>query len=373
MKLLHTADIHLDTPFSMADPEQADRMRNELRAAFASLTLYARTQKMDLCLIAGDLFNNSFATRDTLAFLRREFESAPECRFVISPGNHDYYGEFSAYARAEFPQNVFVFTKPGLSCFSFDEIGTNVWGFAFCDRQYRARVLSGFSLPTTKNMNLFLGHCDLTQGASIYAPLSREEIAQSGFDYAALGHIHNSAGISRIGNTYYGYSGCLQGRGFDETGYKGALVAQMEKQEGILRFSAKRVRFARHHFEKETLDITGAKTQSELGLRIKALLREKKYDADTALSLTLCGTAEPDFCPNEEYIAKELPPLLRFELHDGTHLGKETGELRNDPTIRGAFFESLREYLQSEDEATRALGEAALRLGLDALENTQGR
>ena len=147
----------------------------------------------------------------------------------------------------------------------------------------------------------------------------------------------------------------------------------MEKPDGVLRFSAKRVRFARRHFEKETLDITGAKTQSELVQRIKALLREKKYDADTALSLTLCGTAEPDFCPNEEYIAKELPPLLRFELHDGTHLGKETSELQNDPTIRGAFFESLQEYLQSEDEATRALGEAALRLGLDALENTQGR
>ena len=64
---------------------------------------------------------------------------------------------------------------------------------------------------------------------------------------------------------------------------------------------------------------------------------------------------------------------MRFELHDGTHLGKETSELQNDPTIRGAFFESLQEYLQSEDEATRALGEAALRLGLDALENTQGR
>ena len=204
MKLLHTADIHLDTPFSMADPEQADRMRNELRAAFASLTLYARTQKMDLCLIAGDLFNNSFATRDTLAFLRREFESTPECRFVISPGNHDYYGEFSAYARAEFPQNVFVFTKPGLSCFSFDEIGTNVWGFAFCDRQYRSRVLSGFSLSATKNMNLFLGHCDLTQGASIYAPLSREEI-ETEIDAALFARLEHLIGKPLIHKERRGY------------------------------------------------------------------------------------------------------------------------------------------------------------------------
>ena len=73
MKFLHTADIHLDTPFSMLDPEKAEQHRNELRSTFASLVLYAKAQKVDLFLIAGDLFNNSFVTRETLSFLRREF------------------------------------------------------------------------------------------------------------------------------------------------------------------------------------------------------------------------------------------------------------------------------------------------------------
>lgn len=374
MKFLHTADIHLDTPFSMLDPEKAEQHRNELRSTFASLVLYAKAQKVDLFLIAGDLFNNSFVTRETLSFLRREFESVPDCRFVIAPGNHDCFTEFSAYAKADFPPNVFLFSKPHVSCFSFDEIGVNVWGFAWCSKQFSQHVLSGFSLPPTKSINIFLGHADVSGAASsVYAPITKEEIDASGFDYMALGHIHNSDSNSRIRDTYYGYSGCLEGRGFDETGYKGALVAELSKQNGVCSFNAKRLRFSKRHYEKETLDITGAGCLSDVAERIRAMLREKKYDSNTGVRVELTGHVSARLCPDAELLQQALPPLLRFEVQDNTVLESDVQNLRTDPTIRGAFYESLLPYLQSEDAAQRALGAAALRYGLDALESTAGR
>ena len=111
-KIIHTADVHLDAPFSLLDVQKAQMRKNELRETFASIVLLAKSEKADLVLIAGDLFDSGFVTKETMALLVSLFSSAPECRFVIAPGNHDYIWGRSPYKKEGFPQNVYIFAQP---------------------------------------------------------------------------------------------------------------------------------------------------------------------------------------------------------------------------------------------------------------------
>jgi len=114
LKILHTGDIHLDCPFSSLDTRQAEIRRNELRAAFTSMMMYARMNQVNLMLIAGDLFDNRYVTRETIALLKSEFEKM-SCPIVITPGNHDCAGEKSIWRKNVFPPNVHIFTEETLN------------------------------------------------------------------------------------------------------------------------------------------------------------------------------------------------------------------------------------------------------------------
>ena len=70
-------------------------------------------------------------------------------------------------------------------------------------------------------------HAEVGNPASAYNPVSAADLAHSGLDYAAFGHTHRFGGVQRAGGTVYAWPGCMEGRGFDETGEKGVLLADV--------------------------------------------------------------------------------------------------------------------------------------------------
>ena len=91
MKLIHCADLHLDSPMESNLPvEKARERRTEILATFSKLVSHADENGADAILIAGDLFDSGFVTKETTELLVSLFSSVPSCRFVIVPGNHDY-------------------------------------------------------------------------------------------------------------------------------------------------------------------------------------------------------------------------------------------------------------------------------------------
>ena len=109
IKIMHTGDIHLDSPFSSLTSRQAEVRRNELRAAFTSMMTYAKMNNTDLLLIAGDVFDAEYVTRETVSLLCREFENYKKPIF-ISPGNHDPASE-KVYGCAIFSRRTSMFSK----------------------------------------------------------------------------------------------------------------------------------------------------------------------------------------------------------------------------------------------------------------------
>ena len=252
LKVFHCADLHLDAPFSLFTPGEADRRRIELRSAFTSAVLFARSNGADIFIISGDLFDGDYVTRDTCELLAGQFASFPTCRFFIAPGNHDPYTPESPYARTPWSDNVHIFTEDRMQTFSFPELGCAVHGAAFTAPECPAdRVLSGFRAPEDGLIHIGLLHGDVTGPASRYRPLRTADIAASALDYLALGHVH-AAALSAAGDVSYGYCGCPEGRGFDELGDKGFLTGQVERGHAELRF----VPFARRRYCIVQADVT---------------------------------------------------------------------------------------------------------------------
>lgn len=133
LKVFHCADLHLDAPFSLFTPGEADRRRIELRSAFTSAVLFARSNGADIFIISGDLFDGDYVTRDTCELLAGQFASFPTCRFFIAPGNHDPYNDASPYKRVAFPDNVHIFTGEKERV-RLDELGVDVYGVGFTAR-----------------------------------------------------------------------------------------------------------------------------------------------------------------------------------------------------------------------------------------------
>ncbi len=369
LKVLHCADIHLDSPFSGLDIERSEIRQNELRGTFTSMMLYAKTQKADLVLIAGDLFESGFASKKTVSIITEQFAKMPECKFVISPGNHDPYLEGSVYDTCTFPENVYIFDSEELSCFTFEDIGVDVYGWAFTSASLMHSPLANKRADDTGRLKLLCAHCDITSPISKYGPVTVKDIAEFGLDYAALGQVHRTDGIEKIGETYYGYSGCPEGRSFDEPGIGGAyfLTVKRDSEADNADFDINRVKFSRRRYETEQIDITGTADLNEVEKKLVKRISERKYGADTILRVQFTGTVSPDLSRIES-LKNDLHGLFMLEVEDKTLPLFDDVHLSEDMTVRGELYRYLLPILKEGDVREREVASMALKYGLAALE-----
>ena len=362
IKALHCADIHLDSPFASENPAASELRRKELTNTFISIISYAKQNNADIVLIAGDLFDCDFVTMETINILLDEFASAPDCRFIISPGNHDPYTDTSVYNRVLFPDNVYIFTQDTLSYFDFEEINTNVYGYAFTKSELLHNPFAGHKPHDSGMINLLCAHGDLTPGTK-YCPITKDEIRSGGFDYIALGHIHNSGGMAQEGGVRYAFSGCPEGRDFGETGYKGALWLEIDKNS----FNWKRVKFSRRRYESDRVNVMGCSAMSEVTAAVSKHITDKGYGDDTILRLYLEGDIDPEFTISKSILKDRFKNLFEFIVVDNTSPLYDFNYLKDDPTIRGAFFNKLLPLIQNGTQEERDIAAKALRYGLSAI------
>lgn len=364
IKVFHCADIHLDSPFSLFSPREAEKRRTELRAAFTSALMYAREIKADIFIISGDLFDGEHVTRDTRDMLVREFAKSPEMKIFISPGNHDPLGAGSPYENTEFPQNVHVFGGER-EVVSLDDLGVDVYGFGFTSKNYYESPVSGWDIRDKSRVNILVCHGDMTSASSDSGPVTKREIGDSGFDYIALGHIHKPSGLLCENGVYYSYPGCIEGRSFDELGYRGAMYGTIEKGKVDMRA----LRFSKSRYEWETVDLTGARDKMDALDIIRASI--KQFTDDTALRLTLTGELKNAFVilPNEIGRGCEYPYYI--EIEDKTFVSPDFSEYEGKNTLKGVFCGKIRaemEKCDKDSEEYRVLS-LALKYGMAALDD----
>jgi len=370
VKILHTADMHLDAPFSLENPSLSEVRRGDLRSAFKALMMYVEDNDIDLVLIAGDMFDSEFVTKETVSLAVNEFARLPDCKFVISPGNHDPYTQNGVYKKTEFPENVFIFAEPTLSLIAFDDIGVDVYGYAFTGPTMERNPFVGRKPLHPERINILCAHGDTSSPISKYCPITENDIAESGFDYVALGHIHTGKEPSKLGDTYYAYPGCLEGRDYSEAGHKGALTGSFTKDENGFRAEIKAVRFSRRRYAVERINVTGAASNDEVAEMISRVIVKNGYGDDTLLRVTIEGNVTPDLKISQKIIERQLRELYTFDLINHTLPLYDCESLKYDPTIKGAFFEALLPMLEKGTAEERELAAMALRYGLCAIDGS---
>lgn len=369
VRILHMADLHLDSPFSLKNADTAQAMRQMMRGTFTSAMLYARGAEIDIVLISGDVFDTGYAARDTLALLKSEFEKSPGIQFVISPGNHDPYRSDSPWAQTAFPENVHIFKSSSLAKISFDELNTDVYGWAFTEENMSVDPLAVKPHPDPSRINILCAHCELDGPVGgRYCSISKAELGAAGFDYAALGHIHKGTdGANKIGKSYYAYSGCLEGRSFDECGQKYAIIAELDKNKGELKAEFRTRSFTQRRFETVEADVTGCADTPSLLNAVNAAVRAARAGSEASLRVILHGSVPAELVISEEFTANNVSGVRYAEVENKTEPTYDIERYAKEPGIRGAFYRAMEPLLISGTEKERQIAAKALKVGIQAL------
>ena len=223
LKILHTADWHLDSPFSSLSAQARGKLRQAQRELPRLMGELCQREQCSLALLAGDIFDAS-PSRETVEALKRELArwEIPVC---ISPGNHDFYGLDSPW-RESWPENVHIFTG-SMEYRDYPQLNCRVYGGGYRSMDCPP-LLENFHAEGDARWCLGLLHGDGLNLSSPYCPVTAAQVRESGLDYLALGHIH-TAGSFRAGDTLCAWPGCPMGRGWDETGEKGALILELDR------------------------------------------------------------------------------------------------------------------------------------------------
>ncbi len=361
IKVLHCADIHLDSPFVSKTPEQSALMRRELKKSFLSLINTVKNENIDVVIMAGDIFDNSYVSADTAQFFKDAVSEVPNVKFVISPGNHDPICDGGVYS-GSFPGNVHIFKSNEISYIDIEGTDLRVYGYAFVGTNtLEACPFIGIKPEDRTKINILCGHAEIGDPLSPYCPASVSDIENTEFDYCGFGHVHLTEGVKMAGGVPYAYSGCLNGRDFGETGAKGAIIVTFDG--GKPTFES--ITISTYNYEESTLDVSGITDGSELRKKLSALISE--FSETTFLRIELVGFVPTALNIDVKALENELNGVFYLEIRDLTLPLYGTEQLKNDPTIIGEFFRSLLPMLENGTPDERRVAAKALRLGIAAL------
>ena len=328
MKILHSADWHLDAPLQGRSEDAARLLRNALLELPGKIAAICRAENCDMMLLSGDLFDGPYDA-DTLQILQNALREAA-VPVMISPGNHDFCAANSLWLTEKWPENVHIFTRPSMECIELPALSCRVYGGGFTAIDCPP-LLEGFRAEEGM-VSIGILHGDPTQAFSPYNPITRTQVAQSGLSYLALGHIHK-AGSFRAGDTLCAWPGCPMGRGYDEAGEKGVLLVTIEETVQAQFLPLDTPRF----YDLET-------TTDALDTLLPPV------GSDDFYRITLIGESDPlDLTALQKRYCRFPNLLLRDETVPAVDLWQVLGE----DSFEGTYFELLHQALENADPQSR--------------------
>ena len=352
MKILHSADLHLDAPFAGRTEDQSRILRQALVRIPGQLADLCRRERCDLVLLAGDLFDGKW-TRDSYQAMYTALEEMSVPVF-ISPGNHDFYSSESPYFCERWPENVHIFNRPELKSVSLPALNCRVYGAGYRSMDCSG-LLEDFRAQGEESYHIGILHADPTVAGSPYCPMNSAQIRRSGLHYLALGHIHK-AGQIKAGQTLCAWPGCPMGRGYDETDVKGAYIVTLEDTAKVTFFPLDTPRF----FDLETNP--GIDAHAALHAVLPAVPDDHFY------RITLVGEAPQ---PDLQALRADFAQFPHLELRDRTVPERDIWDSAGEDTLEGLYFRRLKEKMDAADEEEREILTLAARISRQILDGQE--
>lgn len=364
VKIIHTADLHIDRPFAYLNDAEAAKRRGEILGALDRITALCRDEKADILLIAGDLFDGPSPSRTAVDTVKSALASISETRVFISAGNHDPYTVGSPYSEDGWSGNVHIFgTEP--ECIHIKELNCCVSGCSF--EKSSAQTLIGSDFDThagADEIRLLCLHGDI-QTESRYNSINMSALSQCGFDYIALGHVHERTDILRCGNSFYAYCGCPEAGGFDEAGSKGVYAGSVGRISCGLEYRE----ICKRKYIEYTVDVSAAEDASDICRLVLRQLCSEFGSAyrDDFYKITLSGRLP--FTPDLNELCGILSANLHFVKLRGSLLPDiDLQALSAESTLKGIFVRKMLERMENASESECERLSKALNYGLAALD-----
>jgi DNA repair protein SbcD/Mre11 len=373
LRVLHTADLHLDRSFASWG-DAAPVRRRDLLDTLDEIGELARANHVQLVLLSGDQFDRHNPGPNTVARFQGWLDrlNRDGIRAALICGNHDSYWYENSIYRQQLCPNVIAFPAPTCEApveLLVNGIRVSLYGIAHDHTQHRD-VITGFRRRSEEGVHIGLLHCtvdapDEFDVADRYLPLTSDTLRETGLDYIALGHLHRARTLNAGGPGMAAYPGSPEPLDLSETGPRSVALLTFNGDSPELTTLPCGKRTAR----REAIDCTNLDNEG-IAQRIRAFAGD-----GTILSAVLTGA--PRDLPDPVSLQQRLiGDFCYLSISDGTSV-VDTGFVRtieNEATIRGHFVRQLRERVAAaETERDREMAELALRVGLIRLAQRSAR
>ncbi len=356
MKIIHCADLHLDSKMDTLPSDRSRKRREEVLHTFERLAMFAAENGVKAIIIAGDMFDTHAVSAKTRGRIIAAIKSVPDVDFLYLTGNHDEENFImAAQDDAPLPENLKTFSD-NWTYYDYGDI--TVGGIILTPNNaryvYDRLSLSENRLNIVALHGQIAGYKSMEKAETISLPLLKER----NIDYLALGHIHSYAEGKLDDRGIYAYSGCLEGRGFDETGEKGFVL--LESVNGKLTRSF--VKFSSRELYDYEFDVSQYNDWYE-ARRDLILQISEKFSETSLIKVILTGSHSVDFGIDRSELAERLNERFFFgKVYDNTSLKVSAEDYAADKSVRGEFVRTvLGSGLKKED------ADKVIMTGLNAL------
>lgn len=376
VSFLHTADIHIDAPFSsLCDEVKAQIRRDELESCLYKMAQKVQKDNINILIISGDLFEEKYIKGSTILKVKNIFSELYRTEIIIIPGNHDPISDSSYYRSTVWGGNVHILEDSQRELY-LEKYNTCIYNLGVKNdaRKDLHELLKREPSIDTFNILLFHGTVDIPFEENNYNPISAKELFALNMDYIALGHMHRYSEV-RHGCTVMINSGSPEPLGFDEEGEHGyvqgllSLTEDSKKQQSIRFIPA-----ATRYYHNVEVNIGNCTEDSEV---IEKICSNGYADGHISFkgtdfyNITLTGFISKNYSPDLGYIQRELSGKCFFiKIKNQTSIRFEYEQYLEDKGIKGEFVRRIldRQEGESSQERLDTLFQA-LQYGLQALEN----
>ncbi|MCR5830333.1 MAG: metallophosphoesterase [Lachnospiraceae bacterium] len=358
MKIIHVADIHLDSGLSSNfDKDKARERKAELLRTFVRMTEYANDNGIDAVLIAGDLFDRDTVSATTRNGVIGAIGSTPQITYYYLKGNHDRKDTFGSLS--EIPNNLRTFGETWTSYALSDKI--KLYGLEF--NAHNSASAADTLVTDPSDINIVMLHGQESASASDKTEvINLKSFRNRNIDYMALGHIHAYKNAELDARGRYCYPGCLEGRGFDESGEHGFVVLDID--ENAHKIESEFVAFASRRFINAEVDITGLDQTNQIIKAVSAKLDECDATTNDCVRVVLVGKTDIEAEKNEAVVAKTFESrYCLFRLYDESSFTIDYESYAADRSLKGEFIRSVKNDPTVPDDKKAE----AIRYGIRAL------
>lgn len=360
MKFIHCADLHLDSRLSANfDKERAKGRKGEILDTFVKMLDYADENDVKAILIAGDMFdtkNISATVRNTVLHCITKYE---HITFYYLRGNHDQDNFLSELE--EIPHNFKMFDTTwttyeeadGKICISGVELTNENSGSI-----YAALTLDANAFHIVMLHGQDVDGVSKDKAQIIYL----RDLKNRGIDYLALGHIHAYKREKLDARGIYCYSGCLEGRGFDECGEHGFVLLDIEEETG--KFTDVFIPFAKRQLYTIDVDVTDCETTAQMIEKANTEIQGTGCPETSLLKIVLKGTLDVECEKDLVYFLAHFQQSFYFvKVYDETMLKVDWNDYLLDESLKGEYVRQVME----DDALSEEEKMIVVRYGLQAI------